>query len=525
MGAKKKKDGTPQQKKKEGTIPDRSSRRPPLYLQCSCQCKKQKFKVGPLVEGSGLHIVNCHCRSCRTHAAAAWATWLTKSGGGGDDGAPTMGFSMESDLEWVKGGTDLKIVKAPCGSLASSSGYDDSGDKYLCPECYSVLFFKVATTTGRSNDGEGGADDGKDGPAANAATRSDDFFLAMGIVDDGDYPDDKVGRVDNQSLWPSKVYPDMLRKKAITFTDACTEQRANWYIKQAKCSDDEWEVRDETFRKVNLKSLYKTRANSGNDANANSGTTGHAFYSPFLQQQSQKSLRLKKENLPEVQGSCLCGACSFEVVMLPGELQHCFCSMCRKFSGSAFQTWGSCENKYIRWMDKSTEGGPGGGSVARDAPPTAISEGTSSKRHPRRNPSLVHPGKTFPGVNLATFPKALKLYRSSDESGRHVCTECGTIMSIVYDCEGKTTTWLAAGLYSNTNPGDTSRETSLFRKRDEGEGTVVYCDETSEGNDESVLTPKYFEKRIYYVAHICCASLQPWFKIPNVGTDKIRDAC
>lgn len=84
---------------------------------------------------------------------------------------------------------------------------------------------------------------------------------------------------------------------------------------------------------------------------------------------------------PEVTGSCYCGACRFEVKIFPGELQHCYCNWCRKFSGkkilanirvvtswitrhgsrpvlwrffvrgSCFQTWACTEGENVKWTD------------------------------------------------------------------------------------------------------------------------------------------------------------------------------
>ncbi len=40
-----------------------------------------------------------------------------------------------------------------------------------------------------------------------------------------------------------------------------------------------------------------------------------------------------------MRGSCLCGEVSFEVAATPIFVNHCHCSMCRRYSGTAFATW------------------------------------------------------------------------------------------------------------------------------------------------------------------------------------------
>eukprot|EP01084_Bolivina_argentea_P230094 388171_1 len=45
----------------------------------------------------------------------------------------------------------------------------------------------------------------------------------------------------------------------------------------------------------------------------------------------------KREGL--ISASCQCGGVKYELLALPQELQHCYCTMCRKMHGSAVATW------------------------------------------------------------------------------------------------------------------------------------------------------------------------------------------
>ncbi len=49
------------------------------------------------------------------------------------------------------------------------------------------------------------------------------------------------------------------------------------------------------------------------------------------------------------QGSCLCGAVHFEVDEIQPQMGHCHCSMCRKFHGAAFSTFGEALTQHFRW--------------------------------------------------------------------------------------------------------------------------------------------------------------------------------
>jgi hypothetical protein len=49
-------------------------------------------------------------------------------------------------------------------------------------------------------------------------------------------------------------------------------------------------------------------------------------------------------------GSCLCGAIQFELSNLSPKMAHCHCSMCRKFHGAAFATFGETSADKFNWI-------------------------------------------------------------------------------------------------------------------------------------------------------------------------------
>ncbi len=52
-------------------------------------------------------------------------------------------------------------------------------------------------------------------------------------------------------------------------------------------------------------------------------------------------------------GSCLCGAVTFQVIRLQPKMAHCHCSMCRKFHGAAFATFGQAAAGDFQWLTGS----------------------------------------------------------------------------------------------------------------------------------------------------------------------------
>lgn len=49
-------------------------------------------------------------------------------------------------------------------------------------------------------------------------------------------------------------------------------------------------------------------------------------------------------------GQCLCGAVKYEVDEFSPRMGHCHCSMCRKFHGAAFATYGETKAADFRWL-------------------------------------------------------------------------------------------------------------------------------------------------------------------------------
>jgi len=51
-----------------------------------------------------------------------------------------------------------------------------------------------------------------------------------------------------------------------------------------------------------------------------------------------------------LKGACLCGKVQYEVLALESKMANCHCSMCRKFHGAAFATFGAAKVENFRWL-------------------------------------------------------------------------------------------------------------------------------------------------------------------------------
>jgi hypothetical protein len=151
-----------------------------------------------------------------------------------------------------------------------------------------------------------------------------------------------------------------------------------------------------------------------------------------------KPPRVYKTGMPPLttapSGSCACGNCQYQIRHVPYEFQHCYCHLCRQLSGAAFQSWIPVDNQHLVWKQE---------------PP---------------------------------------LKRTTNHGQRHVCTNCGGVLTIVYD-DQPDTTWPAAG-----------------------------------GLDDATL-PQEMEQYLDRVCHICCIWKQDWYTLPKDGLERIQYAC
>jgi len=88
----------------------------PLTLSGCCECRVCTFSV-TVPDAQRVPIVDCHCPSCRKHAAAALTTWLP---------------AMPQALSWL--GKAPKKVRTIC------TGHGGAVTKVVCPDCFSVPF-------------------------------------------------------------------------------------------------------------------------------------------------------------------------------------------------------------------------------------------------------------------------------------------------------------------------------------------------------------------------------------------------
>ena len=55
-------------------------------------------------------------------------------------------------------------------------------------------------------------------------------------------------------------------------------------------------------------------------------------------------------NKEPYKGQCLCGSIKYQVDEIESRMGHCHCTMCRKFHGAAFSTYGEAKIENFHWL-------------------------------------------------------------------------------------------------------------------------------------------------------------------------------
>jgi hypothetical protein len=180
-------------------------------------------------------------------------------------------------------------------------------------------------------------------------------------------------------------------------------------------------------------------------------------------------------------GGCTCGACQYEFQWTaPMEIQHCYCYLCRQLSGGPYMSWvpiRAASHKF-RWITN--------GAV------TKVNDGTPQRASLLDTPLQYHQQQQQQQQRWRTSDGVVPTLRYTDIGERHVCFQCGGVLSIQYD----------------------------FDEAD-GDDAMIWL---AAGGFDSIRLPFHIEPYLDYVAHICCRFQQPWYTIPDDDMPRVQDA-
>lgn len=483
-----------------------------LTLQCSCKCKQNRLVV-VLDASSPLELLQCHCRDCRAHSATTCGVYLADSARrpfclpDSDHEEPlppdapaappatqaaAVGGRVQGEWRWLRRG-ELKHIPTRCETLRKyrmlvaeedvlpatdppALELDGRGTRISCARCFSFLMMQFGVgQAGQTGSGTSGA---------GTSSRPKRIFsvLCAGALDDGCYKKDDKGRRDDEEKWPVRKFPDVLGKHVLRRLELCKRQRCLWWIKKGRMDEDEWTKREKgAVREVREEQIEKVREGRGSahpTGSAAGKTAGSRSPEEEEEDEDELVMRafLETRDTYEVEGACYCGACRFQTRIFPGEMQHCYCSCCRKYSGGAFMTWAACSNKLLKWVDgidlnladpakmidppknyrrgaRRKDGVVDGGVLREEGLSPTLSAKTGSttaeERSPSRSAANAANGKkkmkkkgrgSSPQHNSPSpegkgkkeaLPQALHFQKTTGWAGRHVCRQCHTVLTIV----------------------------------------------------------------------------------------------
>ena len=181
---------------------------------------------------------------------------------------------------------------------------------------------------------------------------------------------------------------------------------------------------------------------------------------------------IRKPSSIKVTGGCTCGKCRYEFdFQAPSEMQHCYCNLCRQLSGGMFMTWVPVNMKghNFRWINDDF---------------VSISKG------------INHQLSSVPESNQPYSGSDVPLIRYTDIGKRHVCSQCGSNLSILYD---------------------TFDEDEV----DEDFDRVIWL---AAAGFDSIRFPFRVEPYLSRLLHICCRFKPEWYPLPKDGIPRVMDA-
>jgi hypothetical protein len=349
-----------------GGLPSSSSSAPSPLNTVTSQCACGRVQIQATVPSSPMpssppERIDCHCPACRKFHASAFVSYLPiVSDGRSDDG---------KDYEVLRGEADTVTYRDICSGLpaTAAAGQDRNSSistepqpvvRVICGRCHSKLLTTISGTAPTppaaiaSSSAEEGHETAKtrgeeeeivDGPSPSfaASTRRVYSWINMGPLLEG------KGRFPTPLM---RLEPRPVGGNPV-----------------------DW-------------SLVRPDPQSAQQEDNNSGST----------EEDEGALAF-------AYGRCSCSQARYRILKYPTELQHCYCRLCRQYSGGPFMTW--MPAPYLEWLDR--EGRP---SLTAEPP----------------------------------------LVRTTSHGRRHFCPSCHSCLTIVYDDQPDTIWPVAASLEDST---------------------------------------------------------------------------
>jgi hypothetical protein len=389
---------------------------------------------------------DCHCPACRRYHIAAFASYIQVR-------KQDMTIIDHSDTK-----TSAESYRDTCSGLFGIPGASSRPvDRVYCKHCSSKMYTEPIHPHSSSD---------FDTTAEKDNNNNDDnniILVNMGPLRDYTIPDELSKQWKQQSPTIQHL--------------AASQDSMEERIEKSRFGRIQWKVSETAAWTWALPS-YHEEEEEDNDENEtstdenernNAGTKQSTVFdrdAPMIRQSSDQHILLK--------GGCTCGSCQFEIqFQSPSELQHCYCRLCRRLSGSAFMTWIPIQLQDFRWITM----------VPPSANPNDKKKTNSYNKWTQQQQQQNDENNNYDGTHI--------LQRYTNHGQRHVCPDCRGALTIVYDDDADVVVWIAAGTL------------------------------------DSIHLPSTYKALDYYldrVVHICCQSKQSWYTLPNDGMVRLSGA-
>uniref|UniRef100_A0A6U9YP86 CENP-V/GFA domain-containing protein n=1 Tax=Pseudo-nitzschia australis TaxID=44445 RepID=A0A6U9YP86_9STRA len=378
--------------------------------------------------------INCHCQGCRRYHTGAFASFLETD---------------SSNIHVAKGRDKIGKYASDCKELGPV-------ERWFCTDCSSKLLtlpvLQPQPHASKSSSSLEEKTDANTSDAAGYATScSDSGDQENGTIDQTRKPDLLLPATRTTTTTTTKCV--CLLNLGPVVEDGISPDVTNSWKKELERPENNVHSDNQTSAVwacalPNYEDGYDYDDDDDDDEDDDEGCYDDEYYPKALPTPLKWS------------GGCACGACRYEFDLThPTELQHCYCHLCRELSGSPFMTWIPVEKQDFRWTVRGT----GGGEIETPAS-SSLSSSSSSP---------------------------LQFVRTTPFGSRHICRNCQSVMTIVYD-EQPDHVWPCAGsLDDSALPRDTEE----------------------------------MGKCLSRVCHICCGYHPTWLRTRDDGMERMEEAC
>ena len=432
---------------------------------------------------------DCHCAQCRIYHGSVFTSYVQVSD------APPQQQQVQ-----IRKQTTLKHYRHKCDEIQNISSPTNHHtdvvvlvERVFCSNCYCKIATTATTITTATNITNVNSTSNSN---TTTSTTNKIWYFNLGCIVDQTIRADyavhwRQHRISKQTSQTVPWYPAKPKYVPTSNDDEEDEEYDQDDVEEGEDEDDTNNVEEgEDEEDDNYSNSHDDEI--GNDNGEDSHNVDdinrvHDQSNTIKTNDDDLSTTDHLEPKQSIRGGCACGRVQYRIhhpggtIDIPNELPICYCRLCRQMSGTAFVPWIYITNKknHFQWITTTTT-------------------------------------------------TALKLIRTTAFGRRHVCTYCGTVLTILYDEEKKDYIWpTAASIYDHRQNQYQVQNSSIGRSDNR---TAILSNHTLHNNVHSDNASKnscsshpIHNDILQSVRHIYCQDNAIWYQIPKDGLPRSYD--